>query len=472
MASVSTLLQTPLVAGATETRSETRWQPVSVARGLLVANLIAAPLTFGAVQTWAWAAMTVLAVVALLAWGVGEVRLGFARISWSPLCLPGVLFLLVGVVQFSGHRSFDPHATRESLLKLGTELVFFFLGCQVYATGSDKALKTLGLTITVFAFSLSLFALLQFFSNPRLIYWAIRPRWESWVFGPYVNHNHYAGLMEMLIPVAAAYVLSRPRAHTMRPLLGFALLISVASLLLSGSRAGFICLGAEIVMLGAILLRFGGARRGQHMATLLALGSIVALLLFFWMDSGDTWRRLAGVANSARWSDADFGSRKLLTLDSLRILSDHWWLGTGLGSFAVVYPGYQSFPSDQVWDHAHNDYVEALVETGLVGGTLILTSLVTFVCLAFRNLKDRLRDEQGWIRLGATLGVSGMLFHSLVDFNLHIPANAAWFAVCAAVAQHQPVSSGSGPPKDAVGTAAVIQRTSHKLNLHRNKRNR
>jgi O-antigen ligase len=124
----------------------------------------------------------------------------------------------------------------------------------------------------------------------------------------------------------------------------------------------------------------------------------------------------------------------MVAIDSLRIWRDHPWLGTGLGSFETAYPRYRSFPGDAVYDHAHNDYAEALAETGLVGGVLILAAIVLFFRIAFRDLATRLRHEVGWIQLGAALGCCGLLIHSLVDFNLHIPANAAWFAVSAAIA--------------------------------------
>jgi O-antigen ligase len=87
-----------------------------------------------------------------------------------------------------------------------------------------------------------------------------------------------------------------------------------------------------------------------------------------------------------------------------------------------------------VYDHAHNDYVEALAEAGLLGGLLIVAALAMFFGVAFRNMNQRLRREAGWIQLGSALGCCGLLVHSWVDFNLHIPANAVWFAVSAAMA--------------------------------------
>jgi O-antigen ligase len=370
------------------------------------------------------------------------------KISWSPLYLPAVLFLLLGTIQFFAHLTLDPIATRDSLLKLLTDLIFFFLAGQLLAAGSERIQRTFGLTVVFYAFSLALFAVLQFFSSNGLIYWVVKP--AGWTFGPYVNHNHYAGLMEMLIPIAAGYVLSRPRNHPMRPLLGFALVVPIASLLLCGSRGGFISLLAEVVILGAILLWRTPLPGRRRLAAVGGLGMTTAALLFFWMDPGEISKRLLTVANTAHSPDVTLGERRVVALDSLHILRDHLWVGIGLGSFETAYPAYQSFPTDLVYDHAHNDYAEALAETGLVGGLLMVVALVMFFGLAFRKLAQRLRHDAGWIQLGAAIGCCGLLVHSFLDFNLHIPANAAWFAVLASVATIAPTGRRQFPEVNRV----------------------
>jgi O-antigen ligase len=304
-------------------------------------------------------------------------------------------------------------------------------------------MRVLGLAVTVYALALAVFAIAQFFSSPGLIYWTVKPRWGGWVFGPYVNHNHYAGLMEMLIPLAAVYVLSRPPRHPARPLLGFAVCVAVASVLLSGSRGGLIALGAEVLILAVILLQ---RVPGRRLAAAGALGMIVAVSLFLWMDRGDILKRFSTVAGLARTPEATFGERRLVALDALRMFRHRPITGVGLGSFETAYPPYRSFPSDFEWDHAHNDYAEALAETGLAGLVLMLVSLGLFLGVAFSNLGERLQHEQGWMQLGAALGCCGLLVHSLVDFNLHIPANAAWFAFCAGLVSctRSVEQSGSG----------------------------
>jgi O-antigen ligase len=416
-------------AGARETLGSS-W--FVVARVVLVITLMAAPFAFGAVQPWAWSWLAVAAALLLVLWAAGSVRQRELAVFWSPLYIPALLFLLLGGLQLAGHSTLDPIATREAFLKLSTNCLFFLVAGQLGATASEANWRQFGLWVTVFVFVLAVFSILQFFSSQGLIYWSVKG--QGWAFGPYVNHNHYAGLMEMLIPISVAYVASRPRHHPGRVILVFAASVAIVSLLLSGSRGGMLSLLSEVVILAAILYWRGAAEDWRRLARVGPLAILTVLLLFFWLDPGEISARLATVVRLARSTDVSPAQREAVALDSLRILRQHPWLGAGLGTFEVAYPQHQSFPSDYVWEHAHNDYAEALVESGFSGGLLILLALGIFLSFAFRGAADRLQHPEGKIQLGAALACCGLLVHSFFDFNLHVPANAAWFAVCAAAA--------------------------------------
>lgn len=105
-----------------------------------------------------------------------------------------------------------------------------------------------------------------------------------------------------------------------------------------------------------------------------------------------------------------------------------------MGSFVTAYPAHQRDAQDLLVEHAHNDYLEALTETGVLGGVLVLAAVIGFIRHTFTNLAVRLKREASWIQLGAAVACCGLLVHSFADFNLHIPANAAWFAFCAGLA--------------------------------------
>jgi O-antigen ligase len=281
-----------------------------------------------------------------------------------------------------------------------------------------------------------LFAILQFASGARQIYGIVdTPR--DLLFGPYVNRDHFAGLMEMLIPIAVLYIAGRRGRLSVEASVWrvSAATLALASLLLSGSRGGLLALSVEIAVATSALRRAGAlTTERRRLAMAAAITLFAGVMLFAYVDPGWVAKKLGSVLYvDSAWADRA-GSRKSFALDSLRMWRDHPVLGVGLGDFETAYPPYQSFPSELWIDHAHNDYVEALAETGLVGALLTLLALGLFLPLAFRDWGQPFRSQASWIRLGAALGCCGMLVHSFLDFNLHIPANAAWFAVLAGIA--------------------------------------
>lgn len=402
------------------------------ARTCLLATLLAAPLGFGAVPPWAWGAIGVAATFLLLLWVTGCVLEKRIRVYWSPIYLPALAFLGLAAVQYSAGLTLDHAATAEALCKLTTDLMLFFLAGQFLAEAAEREWREMGLAIAIYAFTLALFATFQFFSSHNLIYWAIRS--PGYTFGPYVDRDHYAGLMEMLIPVAAAGVLPTLRKSPSPLLVGFLVLIPVASLLLCGSRGGVISLTVEVFLAGFLTFLYAPRRTHKKAAALGVSVVFGAALLFLWIAPRQITERFAAMTDRTGAPDAELEDRLAPARDCLRIFRERPWVGSGLGSFETVFPKYQTFASDFSWDHAHNDYAEALAETGAVGGALILFALGLFFWLACGNMRQRLQHSVGWIQFGAALGCCGLLVQSFVDFNLHIPANAAWFATCSALA--------------------------------------
>jgi len=408
----------------------------SLARILLVATLLGAPLAIGAVLPWAWGALGIAAGLGLFLWALGSVQQGAVKMIWSPLYVPLGVFFLLGVAQYGTRLALDSSETRQALILLATDLVFFFLAVQLFGGAHSATLRPFGRAVLVFAGGMGLFAILQTASGMHRIYGIIDTHGGGFL-GPYVNRDHFAGLMEMLLPVAVLYVAGRHGRFSLEASVWrlSAIALALAAFLLSGSRGGLLALALEIAVATIALSRAGSrTRQARRLAMAAALTFVAGVMLFAYVDPGWVAKKLGSVAYIDRtW--ADWASdRKNMASDALRMWRDHPLLGVGLGDFETAYPHYQSFPSDLWIDHAHNDYAEAGAETGVVGAVLILSALALFLRLAFRDWGNALRSHAGWIRFGAAVACCGMLGHSLGDFNLHIPANAAWFAVLAGIA--------------------------------------
>jgi O-antigen ligase len=288
--------------------------------------------------------------------------------------------------------------------------------------GQRRMLRRFVTVAAVFGFGMAMFALVQDLSGSDRIYWLVKPVGISAaIYGPYANHNHYAGLMEMLVPLAvAAAVLERGGK---RALLVFAAVIMAASIVFSGSRGGILALVVATAF--ACLAIYAVKRSRRSLLPVLIVAALAAAFTFF-TASDQVIRHMTETQDLYRMH---------IYRDCLRMWWDRPVLGFGWGTFSTVYPQYQSFYSNLRVNHAHNDYLELLVETGVLGTTLMIWFLVAMFRRAWNKIKDR-DDYEGRVLTLATLsGVVALLVHSLLDFNLHIPANAAlFFALCSAAA--------------------------------------
>jgi len=172
---------------------------------------------------------------------------------------------------------------------------------------------------------------------------------------------------------------------------------------------------------------------------LVAAGLIVILAAAFvsWLGIGRALERF----ESYRGLEVSEGRRASMLHGSLRIFHDHPIAGTGLGTLQEVFPLYETVYDGLVVNHSHNDYAEALAETGAIGGLCDLGFLVLLTWFGWKALAGEREAMDLAYHAGALVACFGLLVHATVDFNFHIPSNALLFLLQAALATSPALSS-------------------------------
>lgn len=392
--------------------------------------LIFAVLAFGSVDEWSTFTLEAGAAVLFLLWAADQVQSQQIKVSNNPLYLPAILFFGLILAQILLHRSAYGYVTRYEALQYVSYGILLFIAAECLTTESTR--KLFALVMSIFGFVYALFAMVQALTPNGKIFWFHTSHFASaTVFGSYVNHNHFAGLMEMLTPIPFVVSMGHILQGGKRALVGFCAGLMATTIFLSGSRGGMIAFICQSIVFAALAF---GKRRSPR----LAMGSMAVCLfilsLLFFLDRGQALVHLGDLSPDIRLD---------ITKDSLKLFSHRPVMGWGLGTFPTIYPRYRSFYTNLFINEAHNDYAQLLVETGVLGFALMLWFLVG---LYRRGLPTSRSWEFRWdwgLSLAALLGCTGILVHSFVDFNLQIPANAAFFYALCGLAASKPLETVS-----------------------------
>ena len=394
-------------------------------------------LSFGAVQVWSQSILEGGAALLFLYWALVACRSEDAKIQWNPLNWPLLGLIAIGLLQLLFHGTAYSFLTRLQLLKLAAYFIILFLSAQAFRSRND--LTVLAWCIILFCFAISLLTIVQHFTAGQTIYW-VEPVNGSEPYGPYVNRNHFAGFVELTLPIGLALMAFRGLRRDVMPLMALFTVVPLSALVLSGSRGGLLGFAFEIGILGWMMQK----RRALRSGRLAVVGAAVAAALFFvaWVGATRAVQRLSAL----RSPDVTLGRRVSMARSAVHIFLDHPLKGCGLGTMVAVFPRYETDYDGRTVDHVHNDYLEGLAEAGLLGG---LCGAV-FLWVLFREARKNFAAEQGHFSLGlhagAIMAVGGMLLHSLADFNLQLPANALLFLLQAYIVTTSPLPSSSTRP--------------------------
>ncbi|MBA2646583.1 MAG: O-antigen ligase family protein [Pyrinomonadaceae bacterium] len=439
---------------------------------MLCIALVLSALAFGTVHSWSLGALQMSAGAVVFFWYVDGWRSKRFRVSRNVLQWPLLGLVIIGLVQLlplgggGGNidagflsaepvrsLSLDPYTTRLVVVQIASLLVYFAAALAFIDT--PRRLRLIARVIIIFGFVLAMFSMMQFFVSPDKIF-GIRESKQALGFGPFINRHHFAGYMELTMGLPLGLLLAGAIEGDRRLLYGFAAGLMGVALVMTNSRGGIISLAAEILFLFTVFgVRYwkrsrtedgaaGQQRRLRAVIVSVALCftliiGIFSAALFFGGEA--SLSRLLGTVNA---DDPTTGRAHFWSV-TLNIIHDHPVIGAGLGAFGVAYTRYDTRNGLYRLEQAHNDYLQALSDAGIIGAALGIFFVVALFRMGFTRAESKDKFRRG-IATGALAGCFAVLVHSFFDFTLHTTSNALLFLVLAALAtingRVEQVSSG------------------------------
>jgi O-antigen ligase len=448
--------------------------------GSLLGLIVLVAIPYGTVEPW-WIALYQIAVFALAApaiasqalinnHGFGAPKLIELRLFLPVAALLAFVFLqsvsLPQWLSMKGSISSDPFETRLLFLQLLVLAANAYL--LVIYTSNRRRLRLLVNAVIALAFASALFGIARLALQHSEFGFGLPLLRRDSGFGQFINKNHFAFLMEMGIGLGTGLLVAGGVKRERRLVYVTALVVMWAALVQTFSRGAVFSLLTQMVFLiaatiwlrarerddaepergGWRLALLSGLRAIPRMTTLLraTLGLILVALIALgtvWLggdllvtrmeslsseltaEAGDTTGETTSETNGATAPNAGVKRREVWAATWLLIRSSPI-VGTGFGAYGVAITRFHNASGKWVPEAAHNDYLELLSAGGLIGATLVGWFVVCFVRSARHQLLsvDRFRRAAC---LAALTGLLGVMAHSVVDFGLHVTANAVVF---------------------------------------------
>ena len=436
---------------------------------MLAALIVWAPLPLGSNRPWAWALLESAIFLAGLLWLTGYARretvpgsvpraawpalallalwLLYLFVQWLPMPAPWVRLLSpqaaalhAGVDYLWPGRlvtlSIDPHASFVFWLKSCAYALAFVL--TLLLVHGRARLTWLCLAIVASGVLQAYYGSLMHLMKLDFEVLGMPIQHSAQASGGYVNRNHLAGLLEMSLAVGIGLMIGqledRPRrnwrefAHDLavllisrKAILRLLLVIMVVALVMTRSRMGNTAFVASLLVAGVVALALS---RRTPRATVILIASLIVVdiaVIGTWFGVERTFKRIAETTAQQVEERVD------PSVYAVKIFEDYPLFGTGGGTFYTAFTRYRGHDIDAYYDHLHNDYVQFLTETGIIGGSLAgLLVLASFACAILAQSRRRDPLARG-VAFGVVMGVTAIGIHSTVDFNLQIPANAMTF---------------------------------------------
>ena len=393
--------------------------------GAVVLIVLWGPLAFGGIPA---AAFLVIQGLTILALGLWAVRIWAQRsffLLWPPICWAVYVFVLYALVRC--RLVVIEYVARRELIEVIVYASLFFIIINNFHRRESATI--IALCLIALGLLLSWDAVFQFATKyPRV--WGFPRRFMDRAGGTYINPNHLAGFLGMIVPLALSYMLMSRFTPTLKVLFAYCALAMLAGIGITLSRGGILAMSATLLVFCLVLL----FQRGYWLLVLGVLAVLVGLGIAFEEEFGSVQkvqRRFEKAFSKGRLSDIRVGYWPA----AIHIFEDHPLWGGGPGHFDSEFARYRP-PIVQVRPvYAHNDYLNTLADWGVTGMAIIAAALAllyygalkTWPALRQADLDAGVaqKSDRWAFLMGACTGLLALLFHSVVDFNMHVPANAS-----------------------------------------------
>ncbi len=391
--------------------------------GLVLGILLYGPLRFGAVRGMEFAVIEALTIGVVALWAL---RLWVAprpQLLWPPICWAVLAFTGYAVARY--FTADVEYLARQELVRV---LVYACLFLAILNNlHRQETITIIVFTLVFLALAISGYAIYQFLKNSDYVWELIKP-YPHRGSGTYICPNHLGGFLEMLLPLALAYAMTGRLKPVTRVFVGYAALVIVAGIGVTLSRGAWVSTTVALALLFCALM----FRRQYRIPALVLMAVIVGAGIFGISRSGYIEERLQRLAQTKQQPTTDM--RFALWKPAWQMWREHPWWGVGPGHYDTRFGGYRPESVQLSPERAHNDYLNTLADWGLVGAGLVLCALALLGAgalqtwrsrrLAAPDLGGKATSNKYAFMLGATLGLTALLVHSFVDFNMQIPANA------------------------------------------------
>ena len=360
--------------------------------------------------------------------------------------IPGINTSMLGQGSAWRSISLDPNSTIAALVKLLSLGVYLLLVVNVVS--SKERVGILAHVIIIVGFGLAILAVVQDFTWEGKIFWLRETPYHA--FGPFVNKDHAAGYFELPFGLGLGMLLGGAIPNDRKIIYGLFSLVTGATIVISRSRGGVVSL-VVWAMLVLIISSFWSAGKKSFSSSAsrnslgfakVALGLVVILGGIFgagyWVNRDALGYSLRTLGEQQTYQG--LGSRQEVWRTTLEIARQSPLFGSGIGAYGISFPRFTRLKGNLTTDYAHNDYLQVLADSGIIGSAIVAVGLIMLLIFSYKQLSQLSGYLKG-VYLGAIGGISALLVHSVFDFNLQIFSSALTFIVliglCCAIGNNQ-----------------------------------